>query len=205
MFFISYGTKTKPSISNFNLKQSKYNHLYVLSSTLIESVTSLIIKDSHKNVPWILFLPMLFLFELFLDFFHYTFHRMLHSKYLYFIHKTHHYYQNPRIINTYYHNPLDLIITISIPTLISLYMLYYTFTSYQIQLVMVYKSFIEISGHSGKYKLSSSFPLCIWIPRILGIELYTEDHHLHHSQNNCNYSKRFSIWDKLFGTYCKLN
>ena len=47
---------------------------------------------------------------------------------------------------------------------------------------------------------TSSFPQCIWLPRLFNIELYTEDHDLHHSRNNCNYSKRFSLWDKIFKT-----
>lgn len=68
-------------------------------------------------------------------------------------------------------------------------------------LMLVYKTFIEVSGHTGKQVKSSSFPLCIWLPRIFGIELYTEQHHLHHLNSNCNYSKRFSLWDKMFGTY----
>jgi sterol desaturase/sphingolipid hydroxylase (fatty acid hydroxylase superfamily) len=65
-----------------------------------------------------------------------------------------------------------------------------------------YKTFIEISGHSGK-KLypNGSFSQFIWLPRFFNISLYTEDHALHHSSNYCNYSKRFSLWDKQFETY----
>jgi sterol desaturase/sphingolipid hydroxylase (fatty acid hydroxylase superfamily) len=39
------------------------------------------------------------------------------------------------------------------------------------------------------------------LPKWLNIELYCEDHDIHHSVNNCNYSKRFSLWDKVFGTF----
>jgi sterol desaturase/sphingolipid hydroxylase (fatty acid hydroxylase superfamily) len=69
-------------------------------------------------------------------------------------------------------------------------------------MIIVYKNFIEISGHSGK-KLypTSCFSQFKWLPQWLNIELYTEDHDLHHSLNNCNYGKRFSLWDKLFNTY----
>jgi sterol desaturase/sphingolipid hydroxylase (fatty acid hydroxylase superfamily) len=65
-----------------------------------------------------------------------------------------------------------------------------------------YKTFIEISGHSGK-KLHpiGSFSQFIWLPRFFNISLYSEDHALHHSSNFCNYSKRFSLWDKQFETY----
>jgi sterol desaturase/sphingolipid hydroxylase (fatty acid hydroxylase superfamily) len=104
-------------------------------------------------------------------------------------------------ILTFYHSAADLIITNSIPQVITLLMFPYI-SLFQFNLIATYKSFIEISGHSSK-KLypSGSFSQCIWLPKILDISLYAEDHTLHHSHNNCNYSKRFSLWDKLFGTY----
>ena len=72
----------------------------------------------------------------------------------------------------------------------------------QFNLIITYKLFIEISGHIGKKIYPTScFSQFMWLPKLLEIELYTEDHDLHHSMNNCNYSKRFSFWDKLFGTY----
>jgi sterol desaturase/sphingolipid hydroxylase (fatty acid hydroxylase superfamily) len=39
------------------------------------------------------------------------------------------------------------------------------------------------------------------LPKSLSIELYSRDHLLHHTKPNTNFSKRFSIWDKLFFTY----
>jgi len=93
-----------------------------------------------------------------------------------------------------------LILLECIPTLISSYIM--KFNSFEIQLVLVYKSFIEISGHSGKDIKSGSFPICIWLPKLFNIELFTKQHDLHHSKFFYNYSKRFSLWDKVFGTYC---
>lgn len=70
--------------------------------------------------------------------------------------------------------------------------------------IVVYKNFIEISGHSGKILYpTTSFPQFMWLPKWLNIELYCEDHDNHHFINNCNYSKRFSLWDKVFNTYMK--
>jgi sterol desaturase/sphingolipid hydroxylase (fatty acid hydroxylase superfamily) len=68
---------------------------------------------------------------------------------------------------------------------------------------MTYKTYIEIAGHCGKEINTPSFPQFIWIPRFFDMELYTANHDLHHSSNNCNYSKRFSLWDKVFGTYSR--
>lgn len=68
--------------------------------------------------------------------------------------------------------------------------------------MLLFKSFVEISGHSGKKIFpSGSFSQFIWLPKMFDITLYTEDHNLHHDKSDCNFSKRFSIWDKLFGTY----
>jgi sterol desaturase/sphingolipid hydroxylase (fatty acid hydroxylase superfamily) len=67
----------------------------------------------------------------------------------------------------------------------------------------VYKIFIEISGHCGKNINSCSFPQFVWLPKLFKIEMYAEDHDAHHRFNNCNYSKRFILWDKLFLTYKK--
>jgi sterol desaturase/sphingolipid hydroxylase (fatty acid hydroxylase superfamily) len=68
--------------------------------------------------------------------------------------------------------------------------------------MLIYKIFLEISGHTNKKLFpNGSFPQFIWLPKLLNIQIFTEDHNLHHVLNNCNYGKRFSLWDKLFGTY----
>lgn len=36
---------------------------------------------------------------------------------------------------------------------------------------------------------------------MLQIELRADDHQRHHIQASCNFSKRFSLWDRLFGTF----
>ncbi|HDY86814.1 MAG TPA: hypothetical protein ENH82_01720 [bacterium] len=48
---------------------------------------------------------------------------------------------------------------------------------------------------------SSSCPQFYWLPKWLGWELKPADHYKHHTHFNCNYSKRFSLWDRTFGTY----
>ena len=73
---------------------------------------------------------------------------------------------------------------------------------FQFILLVVYKTAVEIAGHTGKKTYpTSSFPQFPWLVKYLGIELYTENHDLHHRYLNCNFSKRLSLWDKLFGTY----
>lgn len=191
--------------------------LYVIANTTIEAFTSYLIYQiwySHKNdLVWnstdlLYFIPISFLFEIIFDFFHYWIHRVIHQiPFLYKnIHKIHHTYSYPNVFIAYYQHPLDLILTNLFPTLLSVWILqdlcslqisYYLWT-----IMNIYKTYIEICGHSGKnIPQTSGYPQCMWLVKYLQIELYTKDHDRHHSLNNCNYSKRFSLWDKIFKTY----
>ena len=217
LIFIDYGTKGKTRINNNNnslipKEEYKYEfHINVFTSTAVESITHTFIKTTFinnfifsRNIYYeiMYFIPFSFIFEIIFDFFHYFTHRLLHNKLLYkYLHKKHHKFKHPSSITTFYQDPIDLLITNSIPTVLSL--LFFPYLSYlQFNFIIIYKNFIEISGHSGKKSYpTSSFPQCIWLPKILHIELYTEEHDLHHSLNNCNYGKRFSLWDKVFKTY----
>jgi sterol desaturase/sphingolipid hydroxylase (fatty acid hydroxylase superfamily) len=129
----------------------------------------------------------------------------LHHPYFYkYFHKKHHKFQHPIAITTFYQDPVDLLITNSFPTMMTLLLLspMVSISHFQFHMILVYKTFLEIGGHIGKHAYpSSSFPQCKWLPQWLCIELYTEDHDYHHSHNHCNYGKRFSLWDKVFGTY----
>jgi sterol desaturase/sphingolipid hydroxylase (fatty acid hydroxylase superfamily) len=215
LYFIESDIQKKENISNdiVDIPKEEYIyefHYHLLTTTFIESLTHLFIKIYMiqyivKNIYYELltFIPISFCFEIIFDFFHYCAHRLLHSNaFLYKnIHKKHHKFKHPISIITFYQEPLDLLFTNSIPTILSVLFLY-NISYLQFHYILVYKMFIEISGHLGKKMYpASSFSQFIWLPRILNIELYTEDHDLHHSLNNCNYSKRFSVFDKLFGTY----
>ena len=69
-------------------------------------------------------------------------------------------------------------------------------------LIMTYKEFIEIAGHIDTTNNKAfSFPQFVWLPIFLNIEMKQIIHHNHHKYVTCNYSKRFSLWDKFFGTY----
>ena len=199
MLFIHYGTREKANVSTIKPKRiGTQDYMYLCSSTLLQSSTEYIVM-SYCDRPLINFFPLyLFVFEVVLDFFHYVTHRLSHTFYRF--HKTHHHHTQPRLLNTFWHHPIDLFFIECIPTMIAFYIV--RGSSFWMQSALVYKSFIEISGHSGKRVAPSScFPLCVWLPRSLGIELYTENHDRHHSSSMCNFSKRFSLWDKIFGTF----
>jgi sterol desaturase/sphingolipid hydroxylase (fatty acid hydroxylase superfamily) len=214
LFLIDFNISNKPYINQENriLPIENYNHEFLInltSTTLIESLTNYFIINysSFNNINYfydlLLFIPISFLFEVILDFFHYWSHRYIHqNKFLYrHIHKKHHHYPNPNVWVTYYQDPIDLLITNSLPTCLSLLFIpkisLFTYSS-----MNIYKNYLEICGHCGKDTFPTScFPQFIWLPKFFNIELHTRDHDKHHSRNNCNYSKRFKLWDKIFNTY----
>jgi sterol desaturase/sphingolipid hydroxylase (fatty acid hydroxylase superfamily) len=174
------------------------NAVFVFDDGIVGSSSSMYIID---NLFY--FVPVSFAFEVVFDLFHYVTHRLSHEiKFLYLnVHKKHHTHTHPQAVLTYYHNPVDVIFTNSIPQILTLCVVPRP-TRYQWIAILVYKSFIEISGHTGKALYpTGSFTQFVWLPRFFGIQLYAEDHDLHHTHSRCNYAKRFSLWDKLFGTY----
>lgn len=187
----------------------RFEHtINIFVASVMESLTTIFITNKlqlYNHIHYcdlLTFIPLSLCFELVFDFFHYWAHRMMHSNKLLYnsIHKKHHFYHHTKSIGTFHHHPIDLLITNVIPYMISLYIV--RLSLYQSSLMIIYKTIIEISGHTGKrlYPISS-FPQLIWLPKFLGIELYSEDHSIHHTHYTYNYSKRFSIWDKMFGTY----
>ena len=191
------------------------NITHLLSSVFIETLTYYAISYYHYHqyvdfrlgqiiYDLILFIPISFVFEIIYDFMHYWVHRLSHfNSFLYkYIHKKHHAKINVTYMDTYYQNPIDLIISNSIPFYLSLLVFGNNISYFQFIMLTVYKTSVEIAGHTGKKTYpTSSFPQFPWLAKYLNIELYTEDHDQHHQYPNCNFSKRFSLWDKIFMTY----
>ena len=221
--FIDYATKYKKNIThkqitesssiNSNHDNSFENHTSHLQIVLLQTIETYIIHQYlsvNKNYLFDIttFIPISFLYEIVFDFFHYWVHRTCHvNNFLYRnIHKKHHKYCNLTSIITFYQNPCDFILSVTIPEMITLYIiqsLFFKLSLFQFTLILNYKLFSEIAGHSGKYTNSCGFVQFIWLPINLNINIRTEDHDLHHKLLSCNYSKRFIIWDKLFNTYTK--
>jgi sterol desaturase/sphingolipid hydroxylase (fatty acid hydroxylase superfamily) len=179
---------------------------YLAQITLIDFVSLRLLlwkAYSLESIGWelITFIPRSFFFELIFDLAHYTTHRLAHSIPIVYkaIHKEHH--QNILItpFTTFHQNPVDLLLTNTLPLLFASQIVP---TSHLFICVMMwYKTLLEVGGHLGKVTKANSFPQCIWLPRLLKIELKSEDHNLHHRNPMRNFSKRFSIWDKAFGTF----
>lgn len=149
-----------------------------------------------------------FCLEVIFDFFHYWSHRLLHEKPALYrsLHSLHHHNANPTVYHTFNDTIVGTLFTNTIPHLLALTIFMALFgrpiLHLEHSLLLVYKTFVEVSGHSGKeLGKASSFPQFKWLPVWLGIELYTFDHHSHHRNAKRNFSKRFVLWDKVFDTY----
>jgi len=204
---IEYSVKNK-ELANTNYKYPEGEFIYYIAQgSAIETLTIYFIKPYNltPSLPLIAaaFIPMSFVFEIIFDFFFYLAHRQLHLTHSSW-HKMHHEYIHLKPSITFYQDIIDILATVTLPFLFAqqLLQLVYPLSSLEISLLLTYKIFIEISGHTGrKSNPSSSFPQFIWLPKYLGIEMYSEDHALHHTDPSCNYAKRFILWDKVFGTY----
>jgi sterol desaturase/sphingolipid hydroxylase (fatty acid hydroxylase superfamily) len=153
------------------------------------------------------FVAKSFAYELVFDLLHYWAHRALHhSPALYALHKSHHRFLHPSPLSTFQQDPADLLVSNVAPSLAALALLGRAglrFDPLEFSVLESYKAFVEIAGHAGIETHATSFPQCQALPKALGIALRTNDHDLHHSQPTrpCNFSKRFVLWDKVFGTY----
>lgn len=162
---------------------------------------------TNASVNPLAFILKSFCFELTFDLVHYWLHRGMHAIPAVYraVHKQHHKHHHPRAHTAFYMSVPDLLLSYGVPLVVSLAILArfrVSFGRHEVALLTTYLTYQEVGGHMGKRMApTSSFAQCVWLPRWLGIELYTEDHDLHHSHLNVNYSKRFKVWDILFGTY----
>ena len=134
------------------------------------------------------------------DFFHYCTHRLSHTiPFLYSLfHSFHHRHTQATIATTFEHKIGDLVITNMIPICFTTILIQPS--DYFLCLWFGYKVLEEMYGHMEISTHASSFPQCMWLPRFFHIELYSEQHALHHRKPSVNFSKRFMLWDKVFGT-----
>jgi len=207
IYFIDYNVKNKKNIKEGISKINNHEiQINILKITGIETISFCCLHlDTISKYDLLLFIPVSFLYEIMFDFFHYWIHRSFHmNPFLYAIHKKHHTHYHLTSIVTFDQTLFDFILAVSIPELISLFIfqkLFFDITTFQYLLILNYKTFSEIAGHSGKYTNSCGFVQCIWLPKFFHIELKTEDHDLHHTLLSCNYSKRFKLWDRVFNSY----
>lgn len=197
--------------SKWPVEKFKYEfHGYVITNTFLDSLSQVLFLNKIINISiqrslfldLLYFIPLTFMYEIIFDLFYYIVHRIGHNKLIYcYFHKLHHKFPHPITILFYYHHPVDYILSFCVPTITTLYFIN-NLSFYQFNIMLCFKNIVELFGHCGRrlYPVDC-FAQCPSLAKYLNIELYSEDHDLHHSLNNCNYGKRFTLWDKVFNTY----
>jgi sterol desaturase/sphingolipid hydroxylase (fatty acid hydroxylase superfamily) len=125
------------------------------------------------------------------DFFQYFFHRFLHIPWLYKnVHKLHHEFQTPFALAGSYATPYELVF-LAICTFMPALLLrphFFTFLAW-----ILARQMDAVLEHSGYYLWN---PLHV-LPFYGGIVF----HDYHHTGFTTNYASRFTLLDRLFGTY----
>ena len=170
------------------------------------------------------FILVSFVFEVVFDFFHYGAHRASHAcaaarsarrpgavrALAAFVgrgHATHHRCTALAPVLAYEQSLSDVLLCNALPALLALGACAAAGAAVDdaaLALLWTYKAYVEAAGHAGCESRATSFPQCVWLPRALGIDLRTIDHDAHHARraaNGCNFAKRFTLWDRAFGTY----
>ena len=175
--FLQYKSVNKPFLcNNYNREpvEAYYKEfdVFLVSSSLIETLTMIFVKNfiHEKKEDDIIsdllyFIPLSFGYEIIFDLFHYLTHRLCHHRLFYSYHKLHHRHQYPTAILTFYQHPFDVIMTNSIPTILTSYLFSDSLSRFMFVLINTYKTFIEISGHLGKENRGTSFSQFIWLPK----------------------------------------
>lgn len=202
IYFIEARNSEKPYIVSGERRPANFKTPFILS--IFDTATHLLlVNDLVAADSLIYFIPQTLIFELIFDFFHYWTHRAVHSHPILYsaIHRTHHSDVRIDCYSELNHSPLDYIVTNAVPMIMA--QTIYPLSAHFLFIEFWYKSIVEIGGHIGKDLKTPSFPQCIYLPQIMGIELRPADHNKHHVVPTCNFSKRFSAWDRIFGTFVK--
>jgi sterol desaturase/sphingolipid hydroxylase (fatty acid hydroxylase superfamily) len=121
-----------------------------------------------------------FFYIVYYDIFYYFLHRLLHTKYLYFIHKIHHIKNIPDYYDYYNIHVLELPFT-SIGLIFAIYL--YKLYIYQLLYAIIFINVRGILIHDNQF-----------------IYLVGDHHLIHHKYYKCNYGE---YWlDYIFGTVC---
>ena len=119
------------------------------------------------------------------------------------VHKLHHRHTHDlSLLSSLQMSSADVLITHTLPVLGALSMVPFA-SGLELGVAKTYLLFQELYGHAGVQHRGRNFGPAPWLVSWLDIELRAEDHQRHHIQASCNFSKRFSLWDKLLGTFVR--
>lgn len=151
------------------------------------------------------------LLELFFDLFYYILHYFGHNNYYFwkYVHYIHHEIHFPSHLDVYHMSIVETAVirgvNIAIHGIFAVIIpMVFVDHEYKISSRVMSQFFVvfaEFAGHSGYNIFAKDVSFSRWILSQFGLCLNARDHDLHHQKCKWNYSKRLSIWDKLFGTY----
>ena len=145
----------------------------------------------------------LFAFEVVFDGLFYTAHRLVHAhpRVYQLVHKLHHRHTHDVwLLSSLQMSAPDVLLTHTLPVLGALALVRFE-PGLELCVAKTYLLFQELYGHAGVEHRGRNFGPAPGLVQALGIELRAEDHQQHHIQAACNFSKRFSLFDRFFGTY----
>jgi sterol desaturase/sphingolipid hydroxylase (fatty acid hydroxylase superfamily) len=155
--------------------------------------------------PWVI--VEVGVYGLVLDFFFYWYHRCMHEfDGLWKFHRTHHLTKHPTPLLSLYADWEQEVFDVAIVPLLTyatMKAMGFPMGFYDWWICHQYIVFTELWGHGGVRLWVTPPSTNSWFLNLVGAELCTEDHDLHHRQgwrNSANYGKQTRFWDKLFGT-----
>jgi len=145
----------------------------VSQSELEEHGTTMFLRDVLLTYLWI-------------DFSAYCLHRLLHSRSLYWLHKSHHRYTVPCAHAAFAAHPIDFLVFELLGMTILVFVRIHPFAFALAAMPTAYHNQVEHCGIA----FSGEMP---WTPT----PLFHDDHH---SQFTCNFGFELCLWDWAFGT-----
>jgi len=145
----------------------------------------------------------LLVFELAFDGFFYLAHRAVHAhpEVYWRVHKLHHRHTHDvRLISSLQMSPADVVLTHTLPLLCALRLVPIA-SGLELSVAKTYLLFQELYGHAGVEHKGRNFGPAPFLIESCGISLRAADHQRHHIQASVNFSKRFSLFDRLGGTW----
>eukprot|EP00924_Labyrinthula_sp_SR-Ha-C_P015510 snap_masked-scaffold_4-processed-gene-1.30-mRNA-1 protein AED:1.00 eAED:1.00 QI:0/0/0/0/1/1/2/0/357 len=163
------------------------------------------LKPTHLLQRPFMFILKVWFTRMTTDFFFWLFHRALHLRSVYWLHKKHHEHVNPHIKTNYHFLALDLTLEAQLPILLAFILMEVIFPkdvftdNFEGDLISYYLVQLEVLSHAGK-----AVPTMSLVPPIAPALFKFDDwnpwfHELHHNVLKCNYSIT-PFWDWLFGT-----
>lgn len=151
-------------------------------------------RSSHLNHDLLTFSALFVWFE----FWFYSTHRLLHTKHLFRIHKTHHRTRTPTPISAFSFSLTERMILFS-GTTVLIFILgpMEWFTTVGIALYFNFNVLFSVIGHSDCHIVPQRFR------KYLVFNLITDppEHSLHHKKVTTNYGLFLNVFDRLFNTY----